>query len=378
LAYLELTNNPFGEAVEFNNTGEDGGVDEISEGLHITRGNVGWLYNPLEESESGENTPTNSLWNNDGWNDLTDIEDREYVSLATIWQYNFRSIVGAEMVMLDTTTDKYYAVKITRWSRDEEGFSYVRYELDLTQLQEGVKFADGTTLKSAAGLGKVKAEFTGERRIVEETGYVEVSADGVEEITSASGTTAEKQGNPWDVYLLTSENSAIETLRAEYGRYSDVSGKWQLEVNGSIYSNNVEVYVEGDFILIYSGSQNNDINYGEGTTVVLRRMTNPQPVKWFEASGGNFRGAIIEYHAYSQDAGTIIGTIWIARDAGDENISHIETASGGGDISNVDLWFRDSDEGNERQIYFRRLDGESDTVKIQWIAKLFYGNEYYD
>jgi hypothetical protein len=39
---------------------------------------------------------------------------------------------------------------------------------------------------------------------------------------------------------------------------------------------------------------------------------------------------------------------------------------------------RNTDNSNERQILAERLDGQDDTIKIQWIAKMFYGTEYYD
>jgi hypothetical protein len=33
---------------------------------------------------------------------------------------------------------------------------------------------------------------------------------------------------------------------------------------------------------------------------------------------------------------------------------------------------------NEGTISYRRLDGDSATLRIQWTAKVFYGSEYYD
>jgi hypothetical protein len=40
-------------------------------------------------------------------------------------------------------------------------------------------------------------------------------------------------------------------------------------------------------------------------------------------------------------------------------------------MENDDLWLLT----NEGQIQYRRLDGESATLKIQWTAKVFYGSE---
>jgi hypothetical protein len=376
LAYLELTNKAFGEPVEFTNTGEDGGVDEISEGLHITRGEVGWLYNPLVDEESGENTPTNSLWNNDGWNDLTDIEDREYVSLATIWQYNFRNIVGAEMVMLDTTTDKYYAVKITRWSRDGAGFSYVRYELDLTQLQEGITFADGTVQKTAYVATNVKLTAEGNRRIEEVAGYKSVSVTSQTVDQEFTGVTlAPNLALPWDVFIDGTVYTELYDYVSEFP-----NEPMTLSINDAEYT--VQPYISGDNIVLYAFDPNSGgvpVSYSEGDTFTVTKFVGGEPVVWWdkrELPGGssNFRGAIIDYHAYAGN-GTIIGTIHIVDDSGENHITHTEVSSGSSSsLEADDLWVVD-DEGT---ISYRRLDGQESTLRIQWTAKVFYSSEYYD
>jgi hypothetical protein len=374
LAYLELTNNAFGEPVEFNNTGEDGGVDEISEGLHITRGNVGWLYNPLEESESGENTPTNSLWNNDGWDDLTDIEDRDYVSLSSIWGNNFRNIVGAEMVMLDTTTDKYYAVKITRWSRDGEGFSYVRYEIDVDQLPEGIKFADGTLQKTAYVATNVKLTAPGDRRIEEVSGYksVSVTERSTSDYTGASSRTT---STSYEIFVkrTTELDAILLPLR-------DGDANYSVEIsfdNVNFLPTNLVSVPETEYW--FADFNNNEyIPQTEDDPVYIRITTGADPVIWWDKNelpggGSNFRGAIIDFHAYTGDS-TIIGTIHIVDDDGEEHITHTEVQSGSSDGENDDLWVVN----NEGQIQYRRIDQEEKTLKIQWSAKVFYGSELYD
>ena len=90
----------------------------------------------------------------------------------------------------------------------------------------------------------------------------------------------------------------------------------------------------------------------------------------------DFRGAKIDYHAYSDDSGTIVGTIYIASDSGDNNVTHLETSSGGNDSANVILWDRSSN--NEKQLSFYRVDGEQAKTTIQWTAQLYYSPEYYD
>jgi hypothetical protein len=103
------------------------------------------------------------------------------------------------------------------------------------------------------------------------------------------------------------------------------------------------------------------------------------PVIWWDKDdlpGGSsdFRGAVIDYHAYIPGEGTIIGTIHIVDDSGDENITHTEVASGNSDLEYCDLWLVT----NEGEIKFRRTDGDSSSLRIQWTAKVFYGSEYYD
>jgi hypothetical protein len=118
--------------------------------------------------------------------------------------------------------------------------------------------------------------------------------------------------------------------------------------------------------------------FDENDTVYYRILSGGDPVTWWNKSelpGGssNFRGAVIDYHAYTGDA-TIIGTIHIVDDDGEDNITHTEVSSGSSDGENDDLWYVTT----EGRIRYRRLDGESSTLKIQWTAKVFYGSETYD
>jgi len=374
LAYLELTNKTFGEPVEFNNTGADGGVDEISEGLHITRGNVGWLYNPLEESESGENTPTNSLWNNDGWDDLTDIETRTYTTLESIWGGNFRNIVGAKMILLDTTTDKYYAVEFVRWGQEGEGVSYVRYEIDLDQLQEGITFADGTVQKTAYVPTTVKSTAEGDRRIEEVSGYKSVSVTS-RSTSDYTGASARTTSTSYEIFVKrTTELDAV--IPALYNGDSDYSVEISFD-NVNFFPTNIVSVQETEYWFA-DFSYSEYVPQTEDDPVYIRITSGADPVIWWNKrelpnGSGNFRGAVIDYHAFTGD-GTIIGTIHIVDDNGEGHITHTEVTSGSSDLEFNDLWFVD----NEGTISYRRLDGQEKTLKIQWTAKVFYGSELYD
>jgi hypothetical protein len=100
--------------------------------------------------------------------------------------------------------------------------------------------------------------------------------------------------------------------------------------------------------------------------------------KWFDianhTSGNNdFRGAIIQYHAFTNQ-GTIIGTIHLANDYPQQEATHTEHLSGGSDLQFVTLW----DCNNERngQLFFKMTNGNSNNLMVQWTAKIFYGSEY--
>jgi hypothetical protein len=347
-------------------------VDIISEGLHITRGENGWLYNPLEEDGSDDDTPTGSVWNNDGWDDLSDVETRTYTSLADIWGNNFQNIPGAKMVMLDETTDKYWAIQFLSWTQGNGGgFSYLRYELDLDQIQEGVKFADGTVLKTAAGLGRVKLTAPGDRRIDEASGYKSVTV--TEKITQAS-----VSATSWD--QRTDSNYISIAWDADLYGYFDGDTYYQLEISldDSVWYAAEESGWSTNNYLGIELLNDREITVNQGDTVYYRVSTGGEPQVWWDKTdlpggGGDFRGAVIDYHAYTGDA-TIIGTIHIADDDGEENITHTEVSSGSTDGQDDDLWFVQ----NEGTISYRRLDGEENTLKIQWTAKVFYGSEYND
>lgn len=123
----------------------------------------------------------------------------------------------------------------------------------------------------------------------------------------------------------------------------------------------------------------------DATTYTLSIEYGGAPVIWWDADeynntneefvNSNFRGAKIEYHAHVRDAGTVIGTIYIASDSGDNNVTHIETSSGGNDTGTAIFWDRS---GNERELYLYRTDGEAELHKIQWTAQMYYSTEFYD
>lgn len=99
--------------------------------------------------------------------------------------------------------------------------------------------------------------------------------------------------------------------------------------------------------------------------------------KWFDvadSTGGNnnFRGAIIQYHAFFDNRGTVIGTIHLGNDYTQESATHTEHLSGNQNLQYATLWDCNGERG---QLFFKMTNGNSQGVMIQWTAKIFYGSE---
>ena len=358
--------------------------DDSTLQIGITRGTHRGLYNPFTEEGWNENvSPQGTVWNIDGWTDLSNIETRTYDNLyAAFGENNLGDkIVGTECVMYVPSIEKYYAIQFLSWTQGDQGggFSYTRKEIDLTKVNEGVKFPDGTVLKSAQGIGRVKSTATGNRRIEEVTGYNQVTV--TERTTGAAVTSTAAQGNELalgfvNVVVSSPQQTALNAI-VNSGAFYDFevslnqTNWFSANYGGSGFSG-------GNLYFQLNLRNGVTLPVAQGATVYYRITTGSDPVVWWNKTdlpggAGDFRGAVIDYHAYTGD-GTIIGTIHIVDDDGEEHISHQEVQSGSTDGENDDLWLVTS----EGQIRYRRIDGESATLKIHWTAKVFYGSEYYD
>jgi len=381
VTHLNLIGTPYaGPLITFTKTNYGDEVDEISEGLHITRGEQGWLYNPLEEERHDDDTPTGSVWNNDGWDDFGNVESRTYTSLESIWGGNFSNIPGAKMVMLDTTTGKYWAIEFLSWTNNQQGggVSYTRQELNLDSLEVGIRFADGTRQKTAYVDTNVKLTAPGSRRIEEVYGYksVSVTAKATVNLTTTASRSFDGVARIWIETTATTIDEIISD--------PDLAGI--TDTNTIEFSIDNTTWYVFDGNTSFSGSERgygvtlggDTLTYSQGDTVYFRYVSGGVPVTWWDKSelpGGssNFRGAVIDYHAYTGES-TIIGTIHIVDDDGEDHITHTEVQSGSTDGENDDLWLVTT----EGRIRYRRIDGESKTLKIQWSARVFYGSELYD
>jgi hypothetical protein len=386
LSTLTLTNNPLRAApIPFVKVDNGSEVDIIipddgnGSGVGITRGVNQGIFNPYREGAWDSNiSPGGTLWNLGGVDDLSNIESRTYRPFYDAYGGSLGNVVpGSTAVMYVPDNGKYYTIEWLSWTQGGNGggFSYIRTEIDLTQIEEGLVFADGTRLKSAEGLGRVKLSSPGNRRIEEVVGYKEVSvteriSDNI--ITSLTSRADTNTNNIWIDITTTTIDDVIENP-ANYDNAYDF--EFSLD-NNTWYS------FDGG----YSSSGNErgfsiwpqQVTYNQGDTVYFRYKAGGASVVWWNknelpSGGSNFRGAVIDYHAYTGEA-TWIGTIHIVDDDGDENITHTEVSSGSTDSENDDLWVVT----NEGTIRYRRIDGEEKTLKVQWTAKVFYGSETYD
>lgn len=122
-------------------------TDVVSSGVTITRGLQGGIYNTNVESQwDSDISPSGTTWNSEftdpgdyGWSDLANVDDRTFGTFYNALDGNIgNNILGLELVMYDETTDEYWAVKFTSWTKGQNeqsqggGFEYERRLINQT------------------------------------------------------------------------------------------------------------------------------------------------------------------------------------------------------------------------------------------------------
>lgn len=166
----------------------------------------------------------------------------------------------------------------------------------------------------------------------------------------------------------------FDTLQYNNAAFSLDNGVTWVEYNGG-WGNNVDA---GYMTL---NLMNDNVSYDIGTNVLFKWINGGQPVAWFNKDTNDVRGAVINYHAYTDD-GTIIGNIIISRDTGDEVVVHSESTSGNEDIGKHELWYCN----NEGELKYRYVAAENDpyighldkTLRIHWTSTVFEGPDFWD
>lgn len=147
----DLTMKPqeviLGPEVTFTNP--DGGteVDYIDNLLELTRGGEPAFYNQAIEPNFGLGSPAGTFWNNDGWDDLTDIESRTYSEFFSVF-VSEAQLVSDEWVMYDAINGKYYKFNFTQVASVggiDTSYSYTRQLITLGKLCK-LTFSDGTAI----------------------------------------------------------------------------------------------------------------------------------------------------------------------------------------------------------------------------------------
>lgn len=355
--------------------------DDSTLQIGITRGENGGIYNPFTEGGWDSSvSPQGTLWSVGNTDDLSDIARRNYTNFYAAYGSGGlgNKVPGSTAIMFVPSIEKYYLIEWISWTQGGQGggFSYRRTEIDITQIEQGIQFADGTRITTAEGLGRVKSTAPGSRRIEEVSGYKEVSI--TERITTD--------------YISTSARTTSSGFEIYVSRTSELDTIFQAIFNGGVNAN-IELSFDNitfrpvwlssiqatEYWLYYDDSGPIPEPQTEGNPVYIKITSGGDAVVWWNnnelpSGGENFRGAVIDYHAYDTNNGTIIGTIHIVKDSDYRNITHTEVLSGSSGLEQLDLWIVPE----EGRIAVKNNNGSATTIKIQWIAKLFYGIEYYD
>lgn len=136
---------------------------------------------------------------------------------------------------------------------------------------------------------------------------------------------------------------------------------------------------DGDFFVITLAESIPAFANSTPFTLTYDTTSTGIPVAWFDVNNAatgaaNFRGAVIDYHALSEDSGTLVGTINMSNNNGGTFVTHSESGSGVPTLYNNILWGRFGSDGNK--LYYYRTDGIESAISIHWVAKLFYGADY--
>jgi len=410
-ANIQLTgaaNWYIGDAVTFTivNSGDEE-YDIITANVTLTRGQYSDLYNSEQENPSDANynenkvAPLGTLWNADGWHDFSNVKHRPYTNLYRLLEtdrpgYFAQNITGVPLVMKDTTTGRYFAIKFTGYGNDGEPYvQYTRREID-PDYQPGIRFADGTTQTTAyshilaqhISPGRGDEIAANEWRCEQASGMAVIEWPGGNEFNSVAvaGNIVAGSAITFDPSTYTQLAESLQTWDDSEDRNAPAS----LQFNNSSVIYRITGYTPIQANLASIAFTSDSTPFRPNANVGVNTMTvqvPAEPIKWWDAADlpngdYNFRGAVIDYHAYAHsNVGTFIGQIMIAMDDNDSRVTHSETTSGGSS-NDESFWVRQyAGDKEERRLYYRGRSSDDERVVIQWTAKVYYGAEtyaYYD
>lgn len=360
---------------------------------HDTTANWGTENPVLAEGELGYNTTTNRFKIGDGTSTWSQLDYWGELSLPL----SIKDTSGDDLIVFEkggTGVARIHAVQddlALRSARD-----IILYPGDDGPGNVYINWGDATIAPDAtnrvATLADIESAPKTWTATNDEQYKIYQASGGVEVTTTAITTLSDEVGSPTDQVAQT--NIQIEMSLATDTELTDIVA------NENIRS--IILNVDGHDRVLYNPSRvgsdgtNAIWSFSSDTPITLSsssgygfyvRYGGP-PVLWWDADDlgfiqdsnnfWQFRGAKIDYHAYVTDAGTIIGSIYIANDeGGDNNVTHIETSSGGNDVGAASLWHKQQGSGSERKLYLYRTDGEGQLHKIHWTAQVYYATEYF-
>ena len=121
----------------------------LNNNLQLTRGYQGSIYNPLYGDYPGQDrghlqyyTPVNTMWNNEGWSDLTNLKNRNYKRFYDLWGGGLgENVTDSELIMLDTYNNKYHKVQFSNWQHGGGGL--IEYTRQLVTIKDSAINSSG-------------------------------------------------------------------------------------------------------------------------------------------------------------------------------------------------------------------------------------------
>ena len=112
-------------------------IDYINDNVWIARSSAYGIYNPqFENGWNSSVSPQGTMWNLDGWNDLSNLDSRNYSGFYDANNANLGiNVTGKNFIMKDVVSDRYYKIYFTGWQVGQgnaagyRGFGYTRQEV---------------------------------------------------------------------------------------------------------------------------------------------------------------------------------------------------------------------------------------------------------
>ena len=126
-----------GSTSSFTNPNYGNSFETISSLIGITRASAQSIYNPyLEHNYTEVLSPAGTLWNLDGWFDISNVKTRNYSTFYSCLNGNIgNNVIGAELIMWDVINNTYWKIKFNSWTQGGGGGGF-SYDKELISFEE--------------------------------------------------------------------------------------------------------------------------------------------------------------------------------------------------------------------------------------------------